>query len=295
MPPMPPGPPAKRSSVLPIVAAVMALLLVAGAVGSYFLLRDDDDNASEASDADRRAEKEADAEAAKEADEPEPTASTSPEPEKSKEPKPEPPPLGIDATYANQACSGDYIVMLATSGVAAEYDSKLGDVVRGVRGAKYLRGGKSCKAFLRVDPLTKDPIYNAYLGPFPTMEEACRTLAGLGERHSKAWVRQLANPSKVRELCFCLDEASAAPTVWGAGDVTTLGVKRAVSQAQWALVQAGLNDVTQIYGNYTPEFSRKLKWFQEQSDVPATGALDTATWAALQDDYCSPYSYLVER
>lgn len=223
--------------------------------------------------------------------EPAEPATTTATPQESATPPAATPPLDIAAPYRNLACTGGYVVILATSGDRTEYESKLGDAVRDVPGAKYLKGAESCSAFIARDPVLGDDVYNAYVGPYATFTQACRAQRGLTSE--TAWVRQLADPSKTREMCLCLSSATALPTITPGQSARDVSVRRLVSQVQWILYVMHRNSREHIYGAFTDELGRQLTAYQADTGLVATGILDTATWGRLQDDYCPAQSFSV--
>ena len=206
----------------------------------------------------------------------------------------EAPPLDIDADYVNQYCNDEYVVILATSGLSFEWESKLGDAVAGVPNARYLAGGSSCRAFLARSPESGEHIYNAYVGPFPDLSSACTALSGLDSE--KAWVRRLSRVSPERELCMCATEASAMPVVSPSDtDTDRLDKRRALAQAQWVFYKLGINDRESIYGNFTQAFDLQLRQYQADQGLVERpedgGRLGPETWAALQSEYCDNPDY----
>jgi hypothetical protein len=208
-----------------------------------------------------------------------------------------PPPLAVAASYVNQPCTGEFIVMLATEDDPAEYESHLGEAVAGVPGARYLSGADSCQAFVKRGPATGELVYNAYVGPFPTLAQACDTLSTLTS--DTAWTRQLSYPSPDRSPCICETASSALPVIGGSDGFTSassLPVRRAIAQVQWILYEMGINPSRDaIYGNYTAEFDRQVRVFQVQQGLVDSaadgGRIGEQTWTALRNEYCGNPAY----
>ncbi|GAA4820012.1 protein kinase [Nocardioides caeni] len=271
---------ARRGRRRLVAAAIGVLVLVAATVGGALLLVGGDEPSSAAG-----SDRDASTSSSDATPVPGPSATTNASGTDG--------PLAIDADFVNQPCNDEFVVILATSGDRTEYEEKLGAAVRGNPDARYLDGSASCAAFLPEDPATGALVFNAYLGPFPTMSAACQTLARI--KSPVAWVRRLANPSKVRELCFCLSSASQQPTIapgYASGDFR---LRHQVRQAQWALATKGLLREDQIYGAYTDDLVDAVTKFQRRRGFEGNGLLDSTTWQALHADYCPVDAYLVER
>jgi len=287
----PPSPDRTGGRRTPGLAAVLSVLvvlaLVAGGFAAWRLLGDDDPGAGQVTAIDST---EPASPTAPGTDDPSAGPSAKPSAE------PEPLPFSVDAAFVNQPCTGEVIVMLATAGVADNYAAKLGNAVGGVSDAKVLRASDSCEAFQRTHPESGQPIYNAYVGPFATVSEACQAIDGLDS--ATAWVRELANPSQERELCFCESSADALTRVGPETDLTSLAVRRLIGQVQWGLYLFGLipkEGVFQSYGQRTPDFVAALQEFQSQVLLTPDGVITGETWERLLDEFCETEVYDVER
>ena len=222
-----------------------------------------------------------------------------PSPSSSSETPPPPAPLGIPATYENQPCTGEFVVMLATADKPALYESKLRDAIRGISNAKYLRGDESCDAFLARAPRTRDFIYNAYIGPFSSLQSACNELSQIPTE--LAWVRRLDSPSPSRSLCMCAESAATLPLVGGqdGADPSELSTRRAIMQVQWLFYLMGRNSRDTVFGTYTKAFDEQVRAYQSDvglvSDPTLGGRIGTQTWTALKDEFCGNPTYDVAR
>ncbi|GEP39883.1 hypothetical protein NPS01_35460 [Nocardioides psychrotolerans] len=267
----------RRRRRTPVLAVLVVLAVVGGGLAAWRVLEGDDDPDRSPVAVDR---------------EPSPTGDPTPDPTR----EPEPLPFDVGAAFVNQPCSGEVIVMLATAGVADNYAAKLGNAVEGVPDAKVLRASDSCAAFQRTHPESGQPIYNAYVGPYATVPEACQAIEGLDS--GTAWVRELANPSQERELCFCESSVDALPTIGPDSDLTSRQVRRLVGQVQWGLYLFGLipkEGVFQSYGRVTPDLVAALQDFQSQVLVEPDGVIAQETWERLLDEFCETEVYDVER
>jgi hypothetical protein len=209
---------------------------------------------------------------------------------------PEPLPFDIDAELVNQPCTGEVVVMLATASVPANYADKLGQAIEGVPDAAVLRASDSCDAFQETNPDSGAPIYNAYLGPFPTAADACEVIGTLDSQ--SAWVRELANPSQERELCFCEESVDGLPVLGPESDLDALVTRRLIGQVQWALYLDGQlpkEAVFRTLGQYTAEFAGAVTTFQREALVEENGSVTRETWERLLDEFCDTDYYDVER
>lgn len=270
----------RRARRTPLLAVVVVLALVGGGLAAWRLLGDDPSGTDASAAVDPTG----------------PSQPSTDEPTDGSTSGPAPLPFEVDAEFVNQSCTGEVIVMLATAGVVDNYAAKLGNAVEGVPDAKVLRASDSCAGFQSTHPESGQPIYNAYLGPFATVLEACQAIEGLDS--ATAWVRELANPSQERELCFCESSADALPTIGPETDLASLDVRRLVGQVQWALYLFGLipkEGVFQSYGRRTPDFVAALGDFQSQVLLDSDGVIAQETWERLLDEFCETEVYDVER
>lgn len=286
----------KRSGLKAPLAALAVLVVIGGAAAGYVTLRGDDDpgvSAGPAADAtDTTGTAGATASTRTPSNPESPVESEAP----SESGEPDPLPFKVAADFINQPCNGEVVVMLATAGVSDRYADKLGKAVDGVTGAKVLRASDSCEAFEDTHPESGQAIYNAYLGPFATVPEACQMIATLDS--PTAWVRKLTNPSQERELCFCEQSVDALPVIGPDTDTESLDVRRLIGQVQWGLYLMGVigkEDVFTTYGSYTSDFMSSLEEFQAEVAIDESGSVDSPTWEELQTRFCDTTEFDKER
>lgn len=192
-------------------------------------------------------------------------------------------PLAVSAGFVNQPCSGDLVVVLASSGEPADYESTIGSAVDAVPAAKYLRTDQSCATFNA--SLDGHPIYAAYVGPFTSLDEACqaRVLSGLPD----SYVRTLALDRPLREICSCQDSPDVLPRL----SVTTAGdppydLRLRVVDVQSMLYSAGFNDANILTGFFGSETDAQVRSFQSAAGLDVDGWVGPDTWAALLASEC---------
>lgn len=191
-------------------------------------------------------------------------------------------PLGLDADFANQRCSGDYLVILASSGDPAAYVSTLAAPLSRVTGAKYLMTSRSCRTFNQ--KLDGHQIYAAYVGPFGSFADACAALRDSGP--PGAYVRLLSTSVDARSQCSCLVDASVLPTLSHANAAEATGTTQAlVTDLQSLLGRAGKNPDSLVGGHFGEVTDTMVRNFQSDQGLPADGVVSSDTWAALHA-YC---------
>jgi hypothetical protein len=192
-------------------------------------------------------------------------------------------PLDLGRAFENQGCTGDWLVILASTGEPRDYRSTLLPPLSSQPDSRYLRTDQSCSSFTQ--QADGNPIYAAYLGPFADQAEACaaREPTFIGD----AYVRVLDAVVPSRDLCSCLEPPSALPVLdsTNASEPTTV-VQYYVTDIQVMLVRAGFNPGNAIGGHYLELTTAMVTGFQESLGLPPTGTTDAQTWDALQD-YCS--------
>lgn len=261
------------------VALVVALALVASGglgAGAVWLLGDRDETT-------RVAQTGSNPEPAPEVDQGDEVATESASPvETSPEPSPTDDavadPLGLGSELVNQQCTGEYLVMLASSGDPTEWIPTLAPALRAAPDASYLVTDESCGSF--VQDIDGQRIYAAYVGPFPDLEGACGALASTGVAGGYARHLDLAVTS--RSVCSCLDTAQR-PRLSRALDAEPIVFERqlAVSDVQVLLDRAGLNTQRAYGGSFGPSTQGWVRELQRGAGLRASGVVDGATWAEL--------------
>lgn len=186
-------------------------------------------------------------------------------------------PLGLGVAFADQPCTGEHLVILASSGSPRDWVTTLAPVIRKNPAARYLRTSSSCSVFNRA--IDGKPIYAAYLGPFPDLESAC--VAREGADVGDAYARELSPEMDSRSLCSCLATADH-PSLSRAVDAEpTVARQRSVSDAQALLYRAGYNPDMYLGGRFGPLTQQMVRAFQRDWGLAVTGRIDSSTWDAL--------------
>jgi peptidoglycan hydrolase-like protein with peptidoglycan-binding domain len=186
--------------------------------------------------------------------------------------------LPVTAPFANQECSGQFLVILASSGSPSEYVSTLEAALAVVPDAKYLRTDQSCSTFNQ--EVDGHPIYAAYAGPFDDVASACAARQATGVPAS--YVRQLGTDRSGREFCACLRDAADLPRLGIANAYEpSYSEELLVVEIQPMLYQAG------AVGGHFQEMTRSMvREFQSANGLTVDGWVGPQTWAALQGAAC---------
>lgn len=291
-----------RRATIALLAGVATLLVIALIVGVVLALRPNPSSPASASTRGSTTSSTTTAPSNSSAPSPEPSAAT----EATTSAKGGHPLPGMeDVPFENPTCNRKYIVIVKTAADSSEYGDKLErgeqEVISGDP-PKYLENDQSCNGFA---PTTTDAdhnlIYNLYLGPYDTMDEACQARASLdpnNEDSPLAWVKQLVphgNPS-ARLLCACTNPrgVSSLPT-YRHGDAVNIkdvpARRRLIADAQYVLMVHLLNPSRALGGYFTQQLVDEVLQYQGMKQIPATGALDSVTWQSMMDDYCNNPRY----
>jgi hypothetical protein len=186
--------------------------------------------------------------------------------------------LAIGFAQADQPCTGEYVVVLASSGDPQTYERTLRPALVSAPGSRYLVTNRSCTSFNQ--SIEGHAIYAAYQGPFDSRAEACQARAE--SRYPGAYVRMLDPNVDGRAVCACDASAETLPALSRTGpQEPAVDTSYAVSDVQALLARAGLNPdrlVGGTYGELTADWVRTL---QRRTGLPATGRTDEDTWGAL--------------
>ena len=271
--PPPAADPEPRRSGGPMAAVIgglLVLLLVAGVGGAWLLMRDTGDDTSTAA-VDRD-----DAGSAATEDGAEP-GTTEAEPTEAPDSSTGLDPLGLGEEMVNQPCSGEYLVMLASTGTPKDYASTLSPALGLADDNHYLVTNGSCESFNQ--EVDGNPIYASYVGPFDDLADACSVRESLA--YQGAYVRLLDAGRVTRSLCECAVMASPYLTV-GSGAEESVVASYDVADLQALLNLAGLNPDRVVDGYFTATTRRWVRDFQRAEGLVATGAADVDTWSALR-------------
>jgi len=188
------------------------------------------------------------------------------------------PALGVP--QRNIACSGGYIVQLASEINAAAFSAR----VASLQAARQVPAGslaadsaRSCQIFT-----SQSNTLVLYAGPFASKYDGCAArLAGPADAFIKG-----GNPGSAKEYVSCLCPASAA----GLPQIRTVGQQGVwIGELQRVLgnrLNLDVNDLAGNWGTYTPGTKDAVQKFQEAAKLPASGMVDGRTWQALQSAQC---------
>lgn len=191
--------------------------------------------------------------------------------------------LGLDVAQVNQPCSGDFVVILASSGEPSSYRATLAPALASSGAARYLVTPESCESFNQY--VDGNPIYAAYAGPYASLTEACEGRAeGV---YPGAYIRQLDAASDGRFMCSCNEPPEVLPDL-GRDNAESADVPTAyvVADVQNLLSRAGLNPDRLVGGHYGPQTTRWIRRLQRREYLTTTGRTDLETWDALLQ-YCT--------
>lgn len=258
-----------RGPMAAVIGGLLVLLLVAGVGGAWLLMRDSGDDTSTAA-VDRD---DAGSDATEDGAEP---GTTEAEPTEAPD-SAGLDPLGLGEEMVNQPCSGEYLVMLASTGTPKDYASTLSPALGLADDNHYLVTNGSCESFNQ--EVDGNPIYASYVGPFDDLADACSVRESLA--YQGAYVRLLDAGRVTRSLCECAVMASPYLTV-GSGAEESVVASYDVVDLQALLNLAGLNPDRVVDGYFTATTRRWVRDFQRAEGLVASGAADVDTWSALR-------------
>ncbi len=187
-------------------------------------------------------------------------------------------PLGVPAR--NIACSGGYIVQLASDVSAAAFAAHV---------ARLKAGGQLPAGSLAADSTHSCKLFSSqintvvlYAGPFASKYAGCATrLSGPADAYIKG-----GNPEHARDYisCLCPAHTNKLPKFSHIGQQNVW-----VGELQRMLgnrLNIPIGDLTGRWGIYTPDTKRAVQSFQRSQHLPANGAVDSRTWKRLQSAGC---------
>jgi hypothetical protein len=201
-----------------------------------------------------------------------------PKPPKTTVKKPPAPALGVP--QRDIACSGGYIVQLASELDAATFAAH----VARLKASGQLPGGAmaadskhSCDLFS-----SQSNTVVLYAGPFGSKYGGCAArLAGPADAYIKG-----GNPGTATEYVSCLCPATATrlPRLAAVGqqDVWIGELQRVLGNR----LNIDVSDLSGNWGVYTPGTKAAVKTFQRRQKLPATGVVDARTWRRMQVTGC---------
>lgn len=192
-------------------------------------------------------------------------------------------PLGLGVPYRNQAtCTTKVLLTVARGAGAAQLAQGVTDNLH--EKVAYLDTRKSCPAAW-VPPDLKTPRYVVYLGPFDTSAHACDVKFSAGDRGGIVTRLKAGTTDPVPCLCYV---TLARPTLHT--DMSTDGANGIwVRQLQQLLVDMGRATDVNTTGTYDETTATKIRAFQRDHGLSATGVVDEATWDSLLRRGCDVY------
>lgn len=179
------------------------------------------------------------------------------------------------------ACQdGGWIVQLASERDDAAYTARvaqlqsLGQVPAD---AKTARTGGSCGIFS-----TQTNTIVLWSGPYPSQYEACPARwAGPPDAFVKATTPDLA---RTYVSCLCPGDSQTFPWLQaGSTDAVLIGELQRVLGNK---LNQPIADLQGNWGTFTPGTQAAVTAFQQKAGLPATGIVETATWAAINAAQC---------
>ena len=190
-------------------------------------------------------------------------------------------PLALGIPFQNQACTGKVLFTIGRGG-AGQLGAALtqnSDVE-----ASYLATAKSCPTTW-VPNGGSTPPYVAYVGPFGDRPAACNAQFSAG--HRGGIVTRLRSDATDTVQCLCY-VTLAAPTM--KGGMSTEGTDGIwIRQLQNLLIDMGRAPDEEISGSYDATTAAKIRDFQRDNHLSATGVVDAATWERLKQQGCKLY------
>ena len=188
------------------------------------------------------------------------------------------PPLGVPSR--NIACSGGYIVQLASDLSAPAFAAHMARLKAGGRlpaGSLAADSTRSCKLFSsQINTVV------LYAGPFASKYAGCAVrLSGPADAYIKG-----GNPEHSRDYisCLCPAHTTKLPKISHIGQQNVW-----VGELQRMLgnrLNIPVGDLTGRWGVYTPDTKGAVKSFQRSQHLPANGGVDSRTWKRLQSAGC---------
>jgi hypothetical protein len=189
-------------------------------------------------------------------------------------------PLGIGRELVDLDCTRDSILVLGMGDTSAALVSATADFPD----ARYLRVAKSCDTYFW-EPEDTPRRFVAYLGPFPTMDEACELRTS--PPHLRHFATRLRSGNEHTIKCWCVLPSSAWP-VLEPGVTPDERESIAIRQLQQALVDLGrLPDDGWPNGDYDQPTIDQVNYLNGSQD----GVADAETWVVVGRRVCPVYNF----
>ena len=195
-------------------------------------------------------------------------------------------PLGIGYPLHDLACGSGYIVVLTSSEgptPAATAGDALDRFPR-AEGRAYLQPEQSCSNLSHLTNKVNLSVV-PYLGPFPDAVQACE--ARMASTDTTTYVIGVDEGETAATYCACSYDAADLPPLNGVDDADPVGNDRFWTlELQYMLWEAGYNPDKLVPGRFGERTVAFVRALQSDDGLTTTGALDPATWSALQDRVC---------
>jgi hypothetical protein len=185
-----------------------------------------------------------------------------------------PDPLGLGIPLVNQHCTGKSLLLLGWG----ESGSPLGRGIADHPGAQYLDSRSSCATMY-----PSDSRYVAYLGPYSSTGEACRTRMSVEYRGDVVTRLHAGNTEAVE--CGCYIGPTSMPTLRVGAELSLLDGLW-VRELQKMLTAIDLNPPGHLTGFYDQQTADAVARFQSERGLTPNGVVDVDTWRSLQAKAC---------
>lgn len=196
-------------------------------------------------------------------------------------------PLAVGFPRVNQGCTGKFLVVLVgvANGDPADIVRNALDRFPGAPDRHYLSTSASCENLASIDGRSRLSAL-PYLGPFDGARSACR--ARLRYTDSSTYVIRLDEAAERGFRCLCAFEPSVLPDLNADRDAFAVGARKIWGIGlQNLLGRVGHRIRSAHTGDYDAATEAAVASFQEDEGLPVTGAMDAATWEAMQGRMCS--------
>jgi len=192
-------------------------------------------------------------------------------------------PLRLGVPNRNQpVCTNLALLTVARGSSATQLGSVVGQNLD--KDIAYLDTSKSCRAAWVPSDLPT-PRYVIYRGPFSTPAEACDAKFRAGDRGGIVTSLKAGTTDPVACLCFVtLTRPTLQPgmSIEGSNGIW-------IRQLQQLLVDMGRAPAGDADGSYDDTTATRIRAFQRDHGLSATGVTDAATWDALLRKGCDVY------
>lgn len=190
-------------------------------------------------------------------------------------------PLALGIPFQNQPCSGKVLFTVGRGG-AGQLGAALNQ--NGDLKTSYLATSKSCPTTW-VPGTGPTPPYVAYVGPFADRPAACNAQFEAGHRGGIVALLKEHTTETVQCLCYV---NLPVPTMQGG--MSTEGTDGIwIRQLQNLLIDMGRAPDEEVSGSYDATTAARIRDFQRDNHLSATGVVDQTTWDRLKLQGCKLY------